>query len=359
MGKVETDPWSKDTVDTSANPAEEQSFGAREIPELPDLARKAAEVSGSADAGLLLARDIAESAPFPGQGRTRTLWSILATIAAADLTAARSVEPHLDALAILGQAEITPEPGTWGVFAAEGPGMALTATPGADGWELYGRKPWCSLAARLDYAVVTAHTGNGRRRAFAVDLRQPAVTAVPGTWVSRGLADVDSGPVDFHRAAARPVGEDNWYLERPGFAWGGMGVAACWYGGAAAVARRLFSAAADREPDQIALALLGRTDARLQAARAVLDEAAVRVDAGEAKGRDGAVLAQRVRNIVADAAEDVLRLADHGMGPGPLALEEDHARRTADLRIYLRQHHAERDYAALGRSLLQGGGLPW
>ncbi|WAP51952.1 hypothetical protein OL239_00950 [Arthrobacter sp. ATA002] len=98
---------------------------------------------------------------------------------------------------------------------------------------------------------------------------------------------------------------------------------------------------------------------RLQAARAALDSAAGDVDAGRAKGHDGALLARRVRSIVADAAEEVLVLADHGLGPGPLALEEEHARRTADLRIYLRQHHAERDNAALGASLLQGNRAPW
>lgn len=346
-------------MDSTVIAAGNQGFGAQEVPELRDLAPKAAAVHGSAAAALALAGELAEAAPLPGEGRTKTLWSILATVAAADLTAARTLEPHLDALAILAQAGVPADPGTWGVFAAEGAGTAVTATPVHGGWELSGRKPWCSLAASLDHAVVTAHTGNGRRRAFAVDLRQPAVKPVPGAWVSRGLADVDSGPVDFHRAAARPVGADDWYLERPGFAWGGMGVAACWYGGAAAVARRMFSAAAEREPDQIAHSMLGKADARLQAARAVLDEAAARIDSGRAEGRDGAVLAQRVRSIVADAAEDVLLLADHGLGPGPLALEEEHARRTADLRIYLRQHHAERDYAALGRSLLQGGGFPW
>lgn len=316
-------------------------------------------MNGAADAALALAETLAASAPFPGQGATKRLWSILAAVAAADLTAARAVEPHLDALAILDQAGLPAAPGTWGVFAAEGPGPVLTAVSGANGWELTGRKPWCSLAGSLDHAVVTAHTGAGRRRAFAVNLRQPAVAPVAGTWVSRGLADVDSGPVDFFRAAAHPVGADNWYLERPGFAWGGMGVAACWYGGAAGVARRMFSAAAQREPDQIAQLLLGKADARLHAARAALDSAAAQTDAGRAVGRDGALLAQRVRSIVADAAEDILALADHGLGPGPLALEEEHARRTADLRIYLRQHHAERDHAALGRALLQGGAAPW
>ena len=39
----------------------------------------------------------------------------------------------------------------------------------------------------------------------------------------------------------------------------------------------------------------------------------------------------------------------HALGPAPLAFDADHAARVADLEIYLRQHHAERDVAALGR----------
>ncbi|WP_237687431.1 acyl-CoA dehydrogenase [Arthrobacter jiangjiafuii] len=346
-------------MDSTSFPAALMGFGAQDAPGLPQLATDAAAVNGSPAAALALAERLAPEAPLPGQGETSRLFSILAVVAAADLTAARTLEPHLDALAILEQSESPAEPGSWGVFAAEGQGMVLNAELTPEGWELSGRKPWCSLAGSLDYAVVTAHTGAGRRRAFAVDLRQPGVQPVPGTWVSRGLAAVDSGPVDFNRARARPVGADNWYLERPGFAWGGIGVAACWYGGAVGVARRMFAAAQDREPDQIAQMLLGKADLRLQAARSVLASAADRIDSGRADGRDGAILAQQVRGIVADAGEEVLILADHGLGPGPLALEEEHARRTADLRIYLRQHHAERDYAALGRALLQDGGAPW
>jgi hypothetical protein len=39
-------------------------------------------------------------------------------------------------------------------------------------------------------------------------------------------------------------------------------------------------------------------------------------------------------------------------GPAPLALDADHAHRVADLSIYIRQEHAERDLAALGSALL-------
>ncbi len=55
------------------------------------------------------------------------------------------LEPHLDALAILGQAGEEAAPGTWGVFAAEGPGEPLRATTGGSAYVLDGRKHWCSL----------------------------------------------------------------------------------------------------------------------------------------------------------------------------------------------------------------------
>lgn len=343
---------------------------AAQLDTLSELMALAEEADGSAVASLLMLKPAAEAAELPGSGNTLALWELLATLGAADLTAARVVEPHLDAQAILAQAaELPPEDsgaagldfaaGTWGVYAAESPGTALQATEHDGAWTLSGRKPWCSLADQLDYAVVTAHTKDGNRRAFAVDLRDPGVRAAGGLWVSRGLASVDSRPVDFAGVPAIPVGADNWYLERDGFAWGGIGVAAVWYGGAVAVARRLFQASTQRTPDQIALALIGAADLYLQAAARTLAAAAADVDAGRAMGEHGALLAQRVRGVVADAAERVLNAAAHGLGPGPLAWEEEHARRVADLQVYVRQHHSERDHAALGGMLLARGAAPW
>ena len=42
----------------------------------------------------------------------------------------------------------------------------------------------------------------------------------------------------------------------------------------------------------------------------------------------------------------------HALGPAPLTGDEDHARRVADLTVYLRQHHAERDLARQGEQVL-------
>ncbi|MBD8078415.1 acyl-CoA/acyl-ACP dehydrogenase [Cellulosimicrobium arenosum] len=309
--------------------------------------------------------DVAPRLPLPGSGHTADLWSALAAVAAVDVGVARTLEPHLDALAILAQAPgpvgldvvDAGEAATWGVFAAEGPGARLEAISTDGDWSLTGTKPWCSLAADLSHALVTAWTDAGRRL-FAVDLRPSSVVPAEGPWVARGLAQVVSASVRFDAAPAVPVGAAGWYLERPGFAWGGIGVAACWWGGAVGLARTLWDALGRREPDQLALAHLGTVDAALCAARAVLAEAADAVDAG----RDGAVaalVARRARSVVADAVEEVQRRCAHALGPGPLSTDEEFARRVADLGLYVRQHHAERDQAALGRDLLAAGERPW
>ncbi len=326
--------------------------------ELVDFVGRAREAAGDVPAALELAGLIAHLLPTPGGGHTGHVWSALASVAAVDLTVARTLEPHLDALAILDQAGVPVESGTWGVFAAEGPGDPLRAEPHETSYVLHGRKHWCSLAAALDRGLVSALIGE-ERQLFAVDLTHPGVTPVPGTWVARGLAGVDSGPVDFVDVPAHAVGEPGWYLERPGFAWGGIGVAAVWFGGAVGVARRLLASASSRPPDQVALMHLGAVDAQLHAARCALEKAAYAVDAGELAGAEGWRAALRVREVVALAAEDVLRRTAHGLGPGPLATDEEHARRVADLELYLRQWHAERDQAALGADLVRAGATGW
>ena len=347
-------------------------------------ARLPRSVAGS----LGLAADLTRrggAAPVPGAGSTADLWLALATLAAHDVGAARAVEPHLDATAILDQAReagtvVLPTRAssadrfTWGVFAAEGPGAKLVAEPaepaepaehaepgepagsataasaGDDArtsWTLTGTKPWCSLAGVLDGALVTAWVGD-ERRLFAVDLRQPGVEVVPGAWHARGLVEIPSGPVTFASVPATPVGEPGWYLRRPGFEWGGIAVAACWYGGAVGVAGTLLRSAVARDPDPWLLRALGVVDERLGDARRALEEAAVAVDSGRAVGQEARLLAKRTRATVAHAAEDVLAAVGGALGPAPLASDPEHAKRVADLELYLRQRHASKDDASLG-----------
>lgn len=278
--------------------------------------------------------------------------AVLDALAAGDLTIARVVEPHLDAAAIHSEAGLASPAGTWGVFAAEAPGARLTATLTDGTWTLTGDKPWCSLADHLDHALVTAHVPGGRRL-FAVDLHDPGVRVADVSWVARGLSQVTSPPVGFDRVPAAPVGETGWYLQRPGFSWGAIRVAACWLGGTRALLASLRADLAARlEPGEIRLYNLGAADAAVWSADLALCHGAAAIDDGTADGGAGSLLAGRVRAVVAAAAETVLVHSAHARGPAPLAFDDVHARRVADLELYIRQHHAERDLAALGRMTL-------
>jgi hypothetical protein len=131
-----------------------------------------------------------------------------------------------------------------------------------------------------------------------------------------------------------------------------MSVAACWWGAAVGIAEPLLAAARSERADQLALVHLGRADAALWAARAALAEAADLLDQGRSPELGDRLLAERVRAVVADAVTHVLSETDAALGPAPLVTDEQHARRVADLHLYLRQHHGPRDSARIGRELV-------
>lgn len=342
---------------------------ADSVAELTQDAERAAGTHDTVGAALQLATTWGERLPRPGAGRTAELWSALASIGAVDLTVARTVEPHLDALAILAEAGRAdqadghgdlPSDATWGVYAAEGPGQRLVAVRDGSSWVVDGMKPWCSLAERVSHALVTAWVDDSTRGLFALDLGQDAVDPLPAdAWVAHGLPQVTSNGLRATRARALPIGEPGWYLQRQGFAWGGVGVAAVWFGAAVALARRVGRHVAQRAPDQIAQLHVGQLDLALAVSREALATAARLADGGVAGRPEGSgdsaaatLVAVRTRSVVAETVESVLRVADHAMGPAPLATDAEHAQRVSDLRLYVRQHHAERDLAALGRQVI-------
>lgn len=333
---------------------------------LNGVVRGAADCDGNVAAALTWTREVGRFAAQPGGGKTSRLWELLASTASVDVGVARVLEPHLDALSILAQAPSVDlesvdanDDSTWGVYAAEGQHPPLAASDSKQEWILDGVKPWCSLARDVSHALVTATTSDGDRRLFAVNMADPGIQAVDAPWVSRGMNQIVSTPVQFTGVPAVPIGAAGWYLTRPGFAWGGLSVAACWLGGAIGVGRLLYREALRREPDQIALAHLGVVDTAVNAARAALLEASKIVDSRDPSSVRPEILTLRVRSLVACVAETTLLEVGHALGPAPLAINETHARRVADLQIYIRQHHADRDHASLGRDLLRAGQPPW
>ncbi|HEV7208140.1 MAG TPA: acyl-CoA dehydrogenase [Mycobacteriales bacterium] len=293
--------------------------------------------------------DNALSWPIPGAGHTLGRWQALSALAEQDLVLGRLTEAHADAVAIAAELGAPgPESGQrWGVWAAEGPGMAVKAERTTAGWHLRGTKPWCSGAHLLTHALVTAATKDGRQL-FTVNLTQPAVSPQTDGWTGPGMARADTQDVLFAGACAVPVGDVDAYLERPGFWLGGIGVAACWFGGALALSRPLTAAAGTRDDPHLR-AHAGAVHVALRAAGALLREVAREVDA-EPRGPHHA-RAQVVRAAVAAAVTDVLDRVGRALGPAPLARDARHAQLAADLTVYVRQHHAERDLAALGADL--------
>ncbi|MGH9102412.1 MAG: acyl-CoA dehydrogenase family protein [Acidimicrobiales bacterium] len=324
-------------------PSEEAGrLGPSYLPELAPLARS----------GLL-------DLPRPAGGRTWRRWQCLAAWARADLSLARIVEGHTDAAAVLsdlGRAELV-RGKLLGVWAAGGR-SGLGASRDAGGWSLSGTKRWCSGARLLDAALVSAHAEDGDRL-FFVDLDRPGVRPQPGSWPALGMAASDSLDVGFDEVAldtTRAVGAPGGYLDRPGFWHGSAGVAACWLGGAEAVARPLLDLPEPSEDDH-RLAHLGSVAASLASMQAMLQSAAARFDA-DPKDRAGQAerTARIVREVVEAAATDVLQRVGRATGAELLCHDSDHARRVADLGVYLRQSHAESDQARLGRLVAQERG---
>ncbi len=289
--------------------------------------------------------------PLPGSGQTGQRWRRLAHLAEIDVAAGRLAEAHADAVAILLElGGPLPDSGElWGVWAAEAPDAIVTAHGAGDIVTLEGTKAWCSGAGLCTDALVTARLPDGRRGLFALDLRGPGVQPLEHTWRNAGMADCDTRSVRFDGATAVFVGGPNDYLNRPGFWFGAIGVAACWLGGARAVAAPLYERATRPSADEHLLAHLGAVDAVLTAADAALTTAAGHVDAdpGDRSGL-AELTARRVRAVVETAVDEALVRTDRALGPGPLCLDEQHARAVADLSVYVRQSHAERDLATLG-----------
>jgi len=296
--------------------------------------------------------------PRPASGGTVERFRALASLTREDVALGRLAEAHTDALAILAEAGRTPEPDAlFGVWAADFPGSTVSATVCDGAWRLDGVRQWCSGAGSLDIALLTA-TGPDGQLLFVLPLDAPGVDVDPSPWHTPALADTTTWTVRMSGVRLGPeqlVGGTGFYTGRPGFWQGSVGVAACWAGGTLGLLDDFEATvrAAPRPPDPHQLAHLGAAHAACFGAVAAVDAAADEIDADP---RDATGAGHRraliVRQLVERAATEVVDRCARALGPAPLALDADHARRVADLQLYVRQHHAETDLETIGRSLL-------
>ncbi|WNZ81795.1 acyl-CoA dehydrogenase family protein [Pseudomonas sp. P108] len=295
--------------------------------------------------------------PLPGSGHTLERFQCLAEVGGHDLGLCKLFEGHTDALAIIEQLGGTPTPGsTWGMWAAEPPQARVKVSPAGHMVALHGRKAWCSGAAVLSHALLTAWDADDQQQLVAVALDQPGVTITEQGWQAVGMGATGSVEVLFDGAEAQAIGNPGDYLQRAGFWQGGIGIAACWYGAARQIAEALRNHCGQR-PEPHALAHLGAVDSALQAAADVLRFSALHIDAHPEDNAE--LLARRARAVVEQSTEQVMREVGRALGAGPFCKDRHFARLSADLPVFLRQSHAERDLAALGQMVAGQSAEAW
>ncbi|HEY2042535.1 MAG TPA: hypothetical protein VGH11_07645 [Jatrophihabitans sp.] len=291
----------------------------------------------------------------PGRGSTLSRWQTLARVASEDLALVKLFEGHTDAIAILDELGSTwlGSTGVWGTWAAEPPQAKLRLHRRGDRVRLSGRKAWCSGADIVTHSLVTCWDEQDRQCLAAVDMTDPGVMVTKQGWNAIGMGLVASPDVLFDDAEAVTVGLADDYVTRPGFWHGGCGIAACWYGGALPLAQALVEAV-QRRAEPHAEAHLGAVDVALRSLRALLIEGATWIDENPHESAQG--LALRLRAAADETATLVHTRVGRGLGAGPLCRDPDIAQRFADLPVFIRQTHAERDLAELGRLVARGSG---
>ena len=285
--------------------------------------------------------------PLPGSGQTLERFSRLAQVAGHDLRLCKLFEGHTDALAIIAELN-TPLPplgSTWGMWAAEPPTAKVRVRQAGHRLLVHGRKAWCSGAAVVSHGLLTAWDDQDRQQLVAVQMDQPGITVTRDGWNAVGMAATGSVEVAFEGVFGVAVGGPGEYLSRPGFWQGGIGIAACWYGAAQRLAEVLREQCTQRSEPH-ALAHLGAVDSLLNSAACVLRASAEQVDR-EPKA-DARQLAQQTRACIEETVEHVIHHVGRAVGAGPYCKDPHFAQLMADLPVYVRQSHAERDLAALG-----------
>lgn len=317
----------------------------------PDTAALGAELARLCAQGL-------DALPLPAGGETLQRWQCLAAVAGHDLGLCKLYEGHTDALAIMAELDgpASPSGALWGTWAAEPPQARVMLENVGDRVLLTGRKAWCSGAAAVTHGLLTAWDADGQQQLVAVVMDQPNLCVTDDGWHAVGMANTGSVEILFEHAEGTLIGAPGSYIARPGFWLGGIGIAACWYGAARELAMSL-ARHCDARPEPHALAHLGAVDTALVSCAAVLREAASHAD----RHPDGHFErhARRCRAVAEQTAETVIHHVGRALGAGPYCKTAHFAQLIADLPVYLRQSHAERDLAALGQLLGASSTRPW
>ena len=281
-----------------------------------------------------------------------TLVRGLQALGRTDVPLSRLAEGHIDALRVIGQAGRKPVPGAlYGVWASRSRQTGVQARPEGDGHVLNGTIRFASGTGVVDRALVPVWLPDGQH--LLIDLAVAELPVETGDWVTTAMEVSRSHTVPVSEVTVEAdsvIGAPDFYLRRPGFFPGGVGVAACWAGGAARIADLARARVSDPKP--VVTARLGRIRRHLATAGALVDTAARRLDVLTADPMSDLATLQTVstetRAGVGAAVHAVLEEAERVTGPAGLAFDRDFTRAVHDLRLYVLQQNADADEGFLG-----------
>jgi alkylation response protein AidB-like acyl-CoA dehydrogenase len=282
---------------------------------------------------------------------------MLAEIAQRDISLARLVEGHADALSILAEAEKGYELGAcYAVWASEGgPIESLKIDRQGNDFFLSGGKAFCTGAGIVDRALITC--GLPEPLLLDIDLRisHSHVRVDRSAWHPEAFAQTQTAVLHFERlplTESNIVGSRDWYLRRPGFWNGACGPAACWAGGAYGLIEYAMNQARESTPMRI---YIGRLRSIGWAFTTFLDQAGNEIDADPTDDGAAVIRALQLRHLIEDGCLTILEQFGRALGPRPLAFDRECSRRYQELTLYIRQCHADNDLDLLGQKLMERG----
>lgn len=274
-----------------------------------------------------------------------------------DIGLARLVEGHVDAVRIADQAGTEIEPGAlYGVWASRSGATGVRAEAADSELIVNGTLRFASGAGVIDRALVPVWIDDDHH--LLVDLDTAGLPVDTSGWQTAAMTVSHTHTVavhDHHLARRTVLGGPDFYLDRPGFFPGGIGVAAVWAGGISRVLDALLDWLGDRRTPAVDLRL-GRIAVQRALATSAVREGGRQLDsvlAGPTTPSRGELqhLSTLVRAGVGAAVHAALDDARTLAGPVGLAFDAGLTHAIADLDLYVRQQNTDGDAGFLGARL--------
>jgi alkylation response protein AidB-like acyl-CoA dehydrogenase len=323
-------------------------------------AAEQADVAGAVDGDLWPAfrRSGLAMAAFPeayggaglGDGdRQSELFSVLCVIGAGDLSVARLVEGHINAVSLVvryGTAEQIASlassvadgalSGVWG--ADDAAGLKIQSVNGRS--QLVGRKILASGAGTITRPIVTAAASDGQVMCL-LDLAGDHEVDLSG-WTAQGMRSTATGAIDL---TGIPIGTDEIigspgdFMRQPHFSGGAWRFCAAHLGAMEKLVElfRDHLVSRGRGDDPYQLQRVAQCVAAARTARFWIDEAARRLGADDIDAASVVAFANLTRMVTERSALDIMEAVQRGVGLGSFIRPNPIERICRDLSTYLRQ----------------------